>query len=137
MTAAEIAARLGGGARSGPWWRCPYPVYASRTGRSATLALRDGERGLIVKCFDEPAPGPGRAESHERRLESEAAQPPVGETDREVALPSRRPRSGPAGAGKSARLCEMARGRSGHSPPLNSTKFNPKTRQVHGRGRRV
>jgi hypothetical protein len=98
MNAAEIAARPGGGARSRRWCRCPCPVHASRTGRSAILALRDGQRGLIVKCFDEPSPGPGRSENHERTLESEIAPPPIGETDREVALPSRRPRSGPADA---------------------------------------
>lgn len=50
MTAAEIAARLGGAYRSGRWWRCLCPSHGSRTGRSATLALRDGERGLIAVC---------------------------------------------------------------------------------------
>jgi hypothetical protein len=48
MTAAEIAAALGGEHRSGVWWRCRCPVHNSR---GATLALRDGERGLIVKCW--------------------------------------------------------------------------------------
>ena len=51
MTAAEIAARLGAAHRSGRFWRCLCPVHGSRTGRSATLALRDGDHGLIVKCF--------------------------------------------------------------------------------------
>src|SRR4030081_2939824 len=48
MTAIEIARSLGGGSRSGDWWRCRCPVHGSR---GATLALRDGERGLIVECF--------------------------------------------------------------------------------------
>jgi putative DNA primase/helicase len=47
MTAAEIAAVLGGAHRSGAWWRCRCPVHGSR---GATLALRDGGRGLIVHC---------------------------------------------------------------------------------------
>jgi putative DNA primase/helicase len=48
MTAAEIAATLGTVHRSGPWWRCRCPVHGSY---GATLALRDGEHGLIVKCW--------------------------------------------------------------------------------------
>lgn len=48
MTAAEIAARLGGAHRSGEWWRCRCPVHGSR---GATLAVRDGERELIVRCW--------------------------------------------------------------------------------------
>jgi putative DNA primase/helicase len=48
MTASEIAAALGGVHRRGPWWRCRCPVHGSH---GATLALRDGERGLIIKCF--------------------------------------------------------------------------------------
>ena len=48
MTAAEIAAALGGAQRSGAWWRCRCPVHGSR---GATLAIRDGERGLIAECF--------------------------------------------------------------------------------------
>jgi putative DNA primase/helicase len=51
MTAAEMAVRLGGAHRSGRWWRCLCPVHGSRTGRSATLALCDGERRLIVRCW--------------------------------------------------------------------------------------
>jgi putative DNA primase/helicase len=48
MTAAAIAATLGGARQSGLWWRCRCPAHASR---GPTLALRDGERGLIVHCF--------------------------------------------------------------------------------------
>jgi putative DNA primase/helicase len=47
MTAAEVASALGGACRPGGWWRCRCPVHASR---GSTLALRDGERGLIVHC---------------------------------------------------------------------------------------
>lgn len=82
MTAAEIAAALGAAQRSGRWWRCICPVHGSRTGRSATLALRDGNRGLIVRCWagcsprdvhaelrrvgllDLRAPAPARAPAH-------------------------------------------------------------------------
>ena len=48
MTAAAIASALGGTCRSNGWWRCRCPIHA---GRGLTLALRDGERGLIVKCW--------------------------------------------------------------------------------------
>jgi len=48
VTAAEIADALGGRYRSGAWWRCRCPVHASS---GPTLALRDGDRGLIVKCW--------------------------------------------------------------------------------------
>ena len=47
MTAAPIAAALGGGYRSGEWHRCRCPVHQSN---GATLALKDGPRGLIVHC---------------------------------------------------------------------------------------
>ena len=50
MNAAEIAAVLRPAYRSGQWWRCVCPVHGSRTGHSATLALRDGPCGLIVHC---------------------------------------------------------------------------------------
>jgi putative DNA primase/helicase len=47
MSAADIAKALGNTQRSGGWWRCRCPVHGSA---GATLALRDGERGLIVYC---------------------------------------------------------------------------------------
>src|SRR3954454_22120981 len=47
MIAAAIAAATGGGDRSGDWYRCRCPVHQSS---SATLALRDSPRGLIVHC---------------------------------------------------------------------------------------
>ena len=48
MSAAEIAAALGAAHRSGVWWRCRCPVHDSR---GATLALRDDNGALIVKCW--------------------------------------------------------------------------------------
>jgi hypothetical protein len=50
VNADNIAAALGGAVRSGNWWRAVCPVHGSRTGTSPTLALRDGERGIIVHC---------------------------------------------------------------------------------------
>jgi hypothetical protein len=50
MTAREIAAALGSARHSGEWWRCVCPVHGSRTGHSLTLALRDGDRSLVVHC---------------------------------------------------------------------------------------
>jgi putative DNA primase/helicase len=48
VSAEAIARALGGAARSGDWWRCPCPVHRSR---SASLALRDGDNRLLVKCW--------------------------------------------------------------------------------------
>ena len=47
MTAAEIARALGAAYCSGRWWRCRCPAHGSR---GPTLALRDGDRALIVHC---------------------------------------------------------------------------------------
>jgi len=47
VTAADIARALGGAYRSGAWWRCRCPVHRSD---SPTLALRDGDRELVVHC---------------------------------------------------------------------------------------
>ena len=48
MSAAEqIARALGAACKSGGWWRCRCPVHQSD---GATLALRDGPRGLIAHC---------------------------------------------------------------------------------------
>src|SRR5712692_7031487 len=65
MTAAKIAASLGPAHRSGAWWRCRCPVHGSH---SATLALHDGERGLIVKCFTACDPRDILAELRRRGL---------------------------------------------------------------------
>jgi hypothetical protein len=48
MTAAEIAAALGAAHRSGGWWSCRCPAHDDR---SPSLSLRDGDRGLIVRCW--------------------------------------------------------------------------------------
>jgi hypothetical protein len=50
VRAADIAVALGSARRSGQWWRCVCPVHRSRTGRSLSLALRDGDRGFVVHC---------------------------------------------------------------------------------------
>jgi len=50
MSAARIAQALGGARRSGEWWSCLCPVHPDR---QPSLALRDGDRGLIVRCFDD------------------------------------------------------------------------------------
>jgi hypothetical protein len=47
MIAPEIARALGAAHRSGTWWRARCPVHNSH---GATLALRDGERGIIAIC---------------------------------------------------------------------------------------
>jgi len=46
-SAADIARALGGGYRSSTWWRCICPIHG---GCRPTLALRDGEHGLIIHC---------------------------------------------------------------------------------------
>jgi putative DNA primase/helicase len=47
VTAAEIAAALGGAQRSGAWWYCRCPAHDDRT---PSLSLRDGDRGIVVHC---------------------------------------------------------------------------------------
>lgn len=69
MTAANIAAALGAASRSGKWWRCVFPVHGSRHGKSAALALCDGDRGgLIVHCHAGCARGDIIAELAQRGL---------------------------------------------------------------------
>ena len=82
-TAGEIAGALGAALRSGGWWRCRCPVH---DGRGASLALRDGERGLIVKCFAGCDPHDILAELRRRQL----IEGPCG--------PQHRPQPIPAGA---------------------------------------
>jgi putative DNA primase/helicase len=48
MTAAEIAAALGGAQRRGEWWTCRCPAHNDR---SPSLSIRDGDRSLVVKCW--------------------------------------------------------------------------------------
>jgi putative DNA primase/helicase len=47
VSAEWIALALGGAHPSAAWWRCRCPVHASS---GPTLALRDGDRGLVVHC---------------------------------------------------------------------------------------
>ena len=76
ISAAEIAAALGSSHRSGEWWRCVCPVHGSRTGHSATLALKDGEKGLIVVCHAGCNRRDVLAELRRRRLiDSHCAEP--------------------------------------------------------------
>jgi putative DNA primase/helicase len=77
MTAAEIATALGAAHRSGEWWRCLCPVHGSRSGHSPTLAIRDGDRGLIVKCWAGCDRQNVVAELRRRRLIGERAPTPV------------------------------------------------------------
>jgi putative DNA primase/helicase len=65
MTAADIAAALGAPRRSGRWLRCRCPVHGSR---GPTLALRDGDRALIVRCHAGCDPRHVLAELRRRRL---------------------------------------------------------------------
>jgi putative DNA primase/helicase len=81
MTATEIARALGSAYRSGAWWRCRCPVHGSR---GATLALKDADRGLIVKCWAGCAPREIFAELRRRRLIDESgsdAPPPDPEAE--------------------------------------------------------
>jgi hypothetical protein len=87
MIAAKIAAALGGARRSGGWWRCRCPVHASQ---GATLALRDGDRALIVKCWAGCDPRDVLAELRRRGLvggdaANDPARPPpaIDHCDRE------------------------------------------------------
>jgi putative DNA primase/helicase len=46
VTAGEIAAALGGARREGRDWRCRCPLHGGHS-----LTLRDGRRGLLVRCW--------------------------------------------------------------------------------------
>ena len=70
MTAAEIAVALGAAIRSGAWWRARCPVHHSR---GSTLALRDGDRRLVVKCFAGCDPRDILAELRRRGLIGDSA----------------------------------------------------------------
>jgi len=77
MTAAEIALALGGRYRSGAWWRCRCLVHGSQ---GAALALCDGERALIVRCWAGCQPRDVLAELRRRGLPNayagDTAKPP-------------------------------------------------------------
>jgi putative DNA primase/helicase len=72
MNAAEIAAALGGATRSGDWWRCRCPVHGSR---GPTLALRAGDRGLMIKCWAGCDPRDVRTELQRLGLLDELSAP--------------------------------------------------------------
>jgi hypothetical protein len=75
MTAADIAAVLGGAQRSGAWWRCHCPAHDDR---APSLSLRDGDRTLIVKCWAGCDPRDVLAELRRRGLiGGNAANAPV------------------------------------------------------------
>lgn len=77
MTAAEkIAGALGGLHHSGHWSRCRCPVHGSA---GASLALRDGDRGLIVHCHAGCPPSDILVELRRRGL--------LGDTDGAIAPP--------------------------------------------------
>jgi putative DNA primase/helicase len=81
MTALEIARSLGGACRSGRWWRCRCPVHSSR---GPTLALRDGEHGVIAYCHAGCSQGDVLIELQRHGLlgRTTAANPPARESDR-------------------------------------------------------
>src|SRR4051795_10783278 len=81
MTAAPIAAALGGAHRSGEWHRCICPVHQSS---GPTLALHDGPRGLIVHCHAGCSRDDVLAElSRLRLLDSNGPAGPPGPAERE------------------------------------------------------
>ena len=69
MIAAEIARALGAARRSGRWWSCRCPAHDDR---SPSLSLRDGDRGLIVRCWAGCDPREVLAELLRRRLTDRA-----------------------------------------------------------------
>lgn len=72
MTAAEITRALGSAHRSGEWWRARCPAHGSQ---GATLALRDGDRGLVVYCHAGCTRDQVIAELHRLGLVDHAAMP--------------------------------------------------------------
>jgi hypothetical protein len=53
MSTPELAAAGIGARRTGPWWRLICPVHGSRTSRTLTRALRDGDLGMVAHCRDD------------------------------------------------------------------------------------
>jgi hypothetical protein len=136
--AATIATALGAAHRSGRWWRCLCPVHGSRTGRSASLALRDGERGLIAVCHAGCDRADVIAALHRRGLLGAAGTGP-------------RPTPAGAGSDDAARRIAMARriwdaaqdarrspvvaylaGRGITIPPPPSLRYAPRLRRPDG-----
>ncbi len=79
MTAEAISAALGHAHRSGAGWRCRCPVHGSH---GATLALRDGDRALIVNCFAGCDPRDVLAELRRLGLLDDGAEAPARAPDR-------------------------------------------------------
>jgi hypothetical protein len=101
MNAAEVAAALGAAYRSGEWWRCRCPSHGSD---SAALALRDGARGLIVKCHRDCTPADILDALRHRGLYSASAE------DQKPALdPEREWRRAEAEAAERRRKIALAR----------------------------
>jgi hypothetical protein len=69
MGAATAAQACSGAYRSGEWWRCRCPVCGSQR---ASLALKDGRYGLIVKCWRGCDPDDVRAELRASGLDETA-----------------------------------------------------------------
>jgi hypothetical protein len=46
-SAQAVAQSLGLASRSGDWWRCRCPIHG---GSRASLALKDGDHGLVIHC---------------------------------------------------------------------------------------
>jgi putative DNA primase/helicase len=65
VTAADIAATLGGARRSGQWWSCRCPAHDDRM---PSLSVRDGDRGLLVRCWSGCDPRDVLAELRRRGL---------------------------------------------------------------------
>jgi putative DNA primase/helicase len=65
VTAANVAVALGGARQCGQWWSCRCPVHDDRT---PSLSVRDGDRGLLVRCWAGCDPRDVRAELRRRGL---------------------------------------------------------------------
>jgi hypothetical protein len=120
MTAAPIAAALGGAHRSGGWWRCVCQVHGSRTGRSSTLALRDGDRTLIVKCW---------ARCHPRDVFTELRRQELITDDLAASLAPPVPRG--TNSDDAARRLDFARSIWGHA---QGVRGSPASAHLAGRG---
>jgi hypothetical protein len=113
VSAADIALALGAAQRSGQWWRCVCPVHGSR---GATLALRDGDRALIVKCFAGCDPRDILAELRRRGLLAAEARAPTMPLDAAAEL-----RGYVADAAHRRRRLDLARDMLASSMPASGT----------------
>jgi putative DNA primase/helicase len=136
MIAAEIARALSSAYSSGRWWRCRCPVHGSR---GATLALRNGESGLIVKCFAGCDPLNVLAELRrrgliedrgERRLESRSI-PPRHDNIHRIAVARRLWEAGQNALGSPVQRYLQSRGI--QIPPPPCLRWAPACRHPNGR----